>query len=139
LHIVGRDRFSDRQIVWLARCFTIAIVALTYTLAMIAIDANVFDLAVWCFSGFAALTPLVFAALYWKRTTKAGAYCSVLATVVAWFLFFRASGYGGEYTVWGGVMPAAICFAVAAVTIIVVSLATRPPSEATLVKFFGSK
>jgi len=136
LHVAGKDRFNDRQIVWMARCFTIGIVTLTYILAMIAIDANVFDLAVWCFTGFASLTPVVIAALYWKGATKVGAYASILATIVTWFYFFQASGFGGEYTVWGGVMPVAICFTAGAVAMVVVSLVTPRPSAETIEKFF---
>jgi SSS family solute:Na+ symporter len=136
LHLAGKERYSDRQIVWLARSFTIGIVVLTYILAMLAIDANVFDLAVWCFTGFAALTPLVIAALYWRAATKAGAFASVIATIATWFYFFRASGYGGEYTVAGGVMPVAICFAAGAVAMVLVSLVTPPPSRQTIDKFF---
>nr|NIP84494.1 sodium:solute symporter family protein [Planctomycetales bacterium] len=86
LHRAGRDRYSDRQVVWMARGFTVAVVTLTYLLAMLAINANVFDLAVWCFTGFAALTPLVFAALYWKRATRAGAFASLAAVVVSWLI-----------------------------------------------------
>lgn len=134
LHIAGRDRFNDRQIVWLARVFTIGIVVLTYGLAMKAIDKNVFDLAIWCFTGFGSLTPIVIAALYWKRATKAGAYASVIATMGTWFYFFSASGYGGEYVLAGGVMPAAVCFAAGAMAMIFVSLITRPPT--TVKKFF---
>ena len=67
LHKAGKDKYSDKQIVKIARLFIVAIVALTYALAMALKDANVFDLAVWCFSGFGALFPVVFAALYWKR------------------------------------------------------------------------
>ena len=97
---------------------------------------NVFDLAVWCFSGFAALTPLVLAALYWRRATKAGAYASVIATTGTWLVFFTMSGFGGEFTVLGGVMPAAICWLAGAVAMVVVSLATKPPAEETVAKFF---
>ncbi|MEE2707322.1 MAG: sodium:solute symporter family protein [Planctomycetota bacterium] len=136
LHIAGEDKYSDRQIVWMARLFTIGIVVLTYVLAMLAMSANVFDLAVWCFTGFAALTPVVIAALYWRRATKAGAYASIIATMATWFYFFQASGYGGEYTVAGGVMPVAICFAAGAVAMIAVSLLTPPPSRETIDKFF---
>ncbi len=138
LHLAGEDRYSDRQVVWLARLFTIGIVTLTYLLALLAMDANVFDLAVWCFTGFASLTPLVIAALYWRGATKAGAFTSVIATIVTWFLFFRASGYGGEYTLAGGVMPVAICFATGAGTMVLVSLATPRPSPQTIAKFFPS-
>ena len=41
-----------------------------------------FTLGVWCFSGFASLFPLVFAAIYWRRVTKAGAIASVVVTAV---------------------------------------------------------
>jgi SSS family solute:Na+ symporter len=66
LHTVGRQRFSNKQVIWIARSFVIVIVAITYVLALVAMarGANVFDLAVWCFSGFSALFPLVFAAVY---------------------------------------------------------------------------
>ena len=135
LHLAGRDRFSDRQVIWIARGFVIIIVALTYLLSLTS-PQNVFDLAIWCFSGFGALFPVVFCAIFWKRTTKAGAYASITAAAVVWVWFFRASGYGGEYVVWGSVMPAALCFAASAVAIVVVSLLTPPPSKDTIDKFF---
>jgi SSS family solute:Na+ symporter len=137
LHAVGRDRFSDRQTIWIARSFVIVIVSLTYVLALVAMArrANVFDLAVWCFSGFSALFPLVLAAIYWKRATKAGAYASVLAAVAVWLYYFLQSG-GREYTLPGGVMPVTVALAASAAAMIVVSLLTSPPSEATLRKFF---
>ncbi len=138
LHRSEKGRFTDAQIVRMARGFIVAIVVLTYILAMIA-DAykmNVFDLAVWCFSGFGSLFPLVFCSLYWRRTSKEGAFASVISAMTVWFIFFAVSGFGGEYTVWGGVMPAALCFAASLTAIVVVSLATPPPSDATLDKFF---
>ena len=135
----GKKEYSEKSIIFMTRTFIVAIVAVTYTLAMILINKNVFDLAVWCFTGFAALTPVVIAALYWKRATKTGAYASVLAVLVLWFYFFAQAGFGGEYLVptpFGGIMPVAICFAVGAVVMIVVSLFTKPPSEETIRKFF---
>lgn len=137
LHNAKKD-YSDKQILLMARGFVVGIVVVTYILGMILINQNVFDLAVWCFSGFAALTPLVIAALYWKRATKEGAFASVIVTILVWFYFFQASGYGGEYTVMGGVMPAAICWVAGALTMVIVSLATKPPSEETIEKFFPS-
>lgn len=138
LHRAGKDRFSERQVILMARSFIVAIVIITYILAMwaSAAGANVFDLAVWCFSGFSALFPLIFASLYWKRTTRAGAYASILAAMGVWFYYFRQSGFGGEYTVMNGVMPVALAFGASAAALVLVSLVTRPPSEATLAKFF---
>jgi len=103
---------------------------------MLAKDANVFDLAIWCFSGFSALFPLVFAALYWKRATKQGAVASILAAALTWFYYFHLSGYGGEYLVGPGVVPAAICFLASSVAMVLVSLLTEPPPSETLAKFF---
>ena len=136
IHRAGAEKYSDKQIIFIARCFIVAIVALTYGLAMLAKNANVFDLAIWCFSGFSALFPVIFAALYWKRTTKQGAIASIIAALVTWLYYFHESGYGGEYMVGPGIVPAAICFGASAAVLVVVSLFTEPPSKETLDKFF---
>ena len=98
---------------------------------------GVFKLGVWCFSGFASLFPVLFAAIYWRRTTKAGAYASILAAAGTWFWLFRDAGYGtsGEHTYWG-LTPATLIFTAATTALLLVSLVTRPPSTATVAKFF---
>ena len=144
LHNKPKDRFTDKQIVLIARGFVVAIVLLTYTLSLVLKDVqNVFDLAVWSFSGFAALTSLVFTALYWKGATKAGAYACIIAVAASWFYFFAKAGWGGEYTVFSsehrsddGIMPVAICFVLGLVAMVVVSLFTKKPSDETIEKFF---
>ncbi len=134
----GKKTYTDRQILLMARGFIVAIVVLTYVLAMLAAaaGANVFDLAVWSFSGFSALFPVVFASLYWKRTTATGAIASIFAAMAVWLWLFRASGWGGEYLVGPGIMPAALAFGAGAATLVLVSLVTPPPSEKTIAKFF---
>ena len=139
IHRAGENKYSDKQIIFIARCFIVVIVAVTYILAMLAKNANVFDLAIWCFSGFSALFPVIFAALYWKRTTKQGAIASIIAALLTWLYYFHESGYGGEYMVGPGIVPAAICFGASAVVLIAVSLITKPPSKETLDKFFPKK
>ncbi len=136
VHRAGENTYSDGQKLKIARFFIVGIVGITYLLAMAVKNANVFDLAIWCFSGFAALFPLVFCALYWKRTTKAGAYVSIVAALLSWIYFFHQSGYGGEYFVGPGIVPAAICFVISGVSLIVVSLFTSPPPQATIDRFF---
>jgi SSS family solute:Na+ symporter len=144
LHNQPKERFTDKQIVLIARSFVVAIVLLTYILSLVLKDVqNVFDLAVWSFSGFAALTSLVFTALYWKGATKAGAYACITVVAVSWLYFFAKSGWGGEYTVFSsehrtddGIMPVAICFVLGLVSMIVVSLFTKKPSDETIKKFF---
>ena len=139
LHYAGRERFSDRQTVWLARLFVILIVAVTYILSLFA-KQGVFWLGIWCFTGFSSLFPLVIAALYWKRLTKPGAYASVITMVVLWIYFFTQSEFGENrnYTV-AGMMPVAVIMAGAAVALVLVSLMTRPPSATTLAKFFPNQ
>ena len=132
----GENKLSDSQKLRIARLFIVIIVALTYLLAMALKNANVFDLAIWCFSGFAALFPLVFAALYWKRATKAGAIACVLSALFSWLYFFHKSGYGGEYFIGPGIVPAAVCFLVSSIAMVGVSLLTRPPSSSTVDRFF---
>lgn len=141
----GKDKFTDKQIVKIARLFVIAIVALTYILSIVLYKKSVFDLAVWSFSGFASLTPLVFAALYWKRCSKLGAISSIIAAISVWFYYFKKSGYGGEYTIkaqWivdifgEGIMPVALSFGAGALAMIVISMVTPKPSQETIDKFF---
>jgi SSS family solute:Na+ symporter len=141
----GRDRFTDRQQIWIARGFIVAIVAVTYCFSLFE-PPSVFVLGVWCFTGFASLFPLVFAAIYWRRLTAAGAAASVLAAAAAWlYLFWQADfGQNGSYAVTIPIgenqydtMPVLWTFLAAVISLIVVSLATRPPSEKTLSRFFN--
>ena len=132
----GENKLSDSQKLRIARLFIVIIVALTYLLAMALKNANVFDLAIWCFSGFSALFPLVFSALYWKRATKAGAIACVVSALLSWFYFFHKSGYGGEYFIGPGIVPVAVCFLVSSIAMIGGSLLTRPPSSSTVDRFF---
>ena len=133
----GKERFSDRRILITARLFIIAIVAVTYGFSLME-PRRVFTLGVWCFSGFSSLFPLVFAALYWKRLTKVGAYASVLAAIGSWAALFYASEFAlnPKFT-FLGMMPVATMIACSTAALVVFSLITKPPSEATLSKFFG--
>jgi SSS family solute:Na+ symporter len=136
VHYLGKDRFDDQRRILIARAFVVGIVAVTYLLSL-AEPRQVFPLGVWCFSGFSGLFPLVFAAIYWRRTTKTGAFVCVLATTAVWTWLFRESGYGADsaYT-FLGMMPVATVCLCSVVTLVAVSLLTPAPSEKTLRKFF---
>lgn len=141
VHYGGKDRFTDKQVVFMARSFIIAIVALTYVISL-ADPPGVFDLGIWCFSGFASLFPLAFAAVYWRGLTKFGAYASILAAFGTWLWLFMQSNFGkdeeflltlpGDYEV----MPVTGMIAASTLTMIVVSLVTPKPPKETLDKFF---
>lgn len=137
-HYFGKERFTEKQKILLARGFIVAIVFVTY-LFTLGNPVGVFNLGVWCFTGFASLFPLVFAAVYWKRATKAGAYATILVTALTWFLFFRASEYGlNEDFLVFGMQPVAIIFTCSALTMYLTSLFTQPPSEETIKRYFTS-
>lgn len=136
VHHFGRSRFSDTALVWLARGFIVAIVVITFLLTLLE-PRQIFALGTWCFSGYAALSPLVFAAIYWKRVTRIGALSAVVVTAIVWFGLFAASDYGADRKfLVGGMLPVGVMIAACATTLVVVSLLTRPPGDETLAKFF---
>ncbi|QEF96431.1 Sodium/proline symporter [Stieleria maiorica] len=144
-HYKGKDNVSDAQQVLYTRLFIIGIVAITYLLSLGNVK-SVFAMGVWCFSGFSALFPIVFAALYWRGLTAAGAISGILAAIVSWsILFYKALEQdalrtfvlklplgGEEYEI----MPVVVMLTSSLVTMVVVSLVTPKPSEETLARFF---
>ncbi len=147
VHYGGKDRFSDRQVMWIARGFIVAIVAITYFFSLYN-PPGVFTLGVWCFSGFSSLFPLALAALYWRGLTKYGAYASVLTAIGMWFYLFHQSGYAADenygipVAIFGTVyevMPVLPMILASSLALVVVSLVTPKPSPATLAKFFPAK
>ncbi len=136
LHYGFHDRMSDRRQVLVGRLFVVGVLAVTYLLSLV-VNTSIFALAVWSFTGFAALFPLVLAALFWKRSTAAGAIAAVLTVVALWLYFFLDGWQVPGYTVAGsGVMPVAVIFTAAAVVLVAVSLVTRPPEREVLERFF---
>jgi hypothetical protein len=72
--------------------------------------------------------------------TSAAAFVSVLLTSVVWWVLFVSSNYGADRKfLVGGMLPVVTIFATCAVSVVVVSLLTRPPSAGTLAKFFPQK
>lgn len=137
-HYGFHDRMSEQAQVRAGRLFVVGLVAVIYLLSLVT-DRSIFKLAVWSFTGFASLFPVVAAALFWKRSTKYGAYASILSVVVLWIYFFRLGWESPGYTLGGtGVMPVAFILGVSALSMIVVSLLTQPPRESVLRKFFPS-
>jgi len=139
LHYFGKDRFDDRRQILLGRAFVIVIALVAYGLTLLA-PRSVFTLAVWCFSGFSGLFPLVFASLYWKRTTKAGAFASVLVGVAVWTYLFWQSGWGSnrDYRFYE-LMPVVPTVLATASALVLVSLLTRPPSAHVVARFFPER
>ena len=137
-------KYNDKQQLWIARAFIIGIVALTYCLSLLSIS-SVFALGVWCFSGFSALFPLVFASVYWKRLTTAGGYACVIVAAASWITFFYLAIQSGNirtYTVDFGeyqTMPVVWMIMASTISMIVVSLITPAMDEEHLERFFPTK
>ena len=137
-----KEKLSDRSEIWLARGFIIAIVAVTYGLCFATgFGASVFAMAIWCFSGFAGMFPIVVAALYWKRLTAAGVVSGLLTTIGSWLYFFHQADWGANdkfsIPVAGmPVMPVVVIFVCTTLAMTVTTLVTCPPSKRTLDKFF---
>jgi SSS family solute:Na+ symporter len=71
-------QIDERWSVILARLFILVVTIVAYFIALNT-PSNIFDLAVrFAFSGFAAMAPIMIAALFWKRSTKWGALAATL-------------------------------------------------------------
>jgi SSS family solute:Na+ symporter len=70
-------RFGEKTTVMMGRTFIIVLNGLAYCIALS--KPPIFDLAVtYAFAGFAAMSPVMIAALFWRRSTKYGALASTL-------------------------------------------------------------
>ena len=126
--------------------------------------AGIFELAIrFAFSGFAALAPIMLAALFWKRSTKWGALAATLWVLAAmlgtWYLHETSANLApkmgqplvpifpelgnlllrspGNVLMYGFLPVLPMCLG-SALLMVLGSLLTRPPSAATLEKFFPS-
>lgn len=135
-HYGFENRMSERQQITVGRLFTVGILVVTFLLSLV-MDRSLFKLGVWCFTGFAALLPVVVAAIFWRRSTKWGAFASTISVIVLWIFFVIRGWESPNYTIADtGIMPVGVIFLVSAAAMIVGSLLTRPPGRATLDKFF---
>lgn len=155
----GKRRFGEAVQVQTGRIFIVIITLFAYAIALRAPE-TIFELAIqYAFSGFAALSPLLVAALFWKGSTKWGAlavtFWTALAVIaVAVFqhtvpapapgpptIFWSLGGTevvsrtpGGTAVL--GFMPVVPMVIVSSLLMIVVSKLTRKPKDTTLAKYF---
>ncbi len=131
-----KTEMSEKGQVLVGRLFVFGILCLTYLLSLV-LNRSIFKLAVWSFTGFASLFPIVLAALFWKRSTKYGAFASVISVVMLWIYFFIQGWQAPGYTVGGtGIMPVAVILGVSVVVMITGSLISKPPDPTVIQKFF---
>ncbi|MDT7604268.1 MAG: solute:Na+ symporter, family [Acidobacteriota bacterium] len=156
----GKRRFGERVQVLTGRVFIVIITIFAYVVALRA-PANIFELAIqYAFSGYAALAPLLVAALFWRGSTKWGALAATLwtafaviavavfqhnvpapapggnivcATLGGWEALTRTPGGTAVF----GFMPVVPMVVVSALLMVVVSLATPKPRRETLARYFA--
>jgi len=162
----GKERFGEKAQVWTGRAFVVGVTLAAYLIALELKDkAGIFELAVrFAFTGFAALAPVMVAALFWKRSNKWGALAAALwvaATMIGtWYLhnvtaaiapkpgqppvqifptfgdlFLRTTGSVTMY----GYLPVVFMCVGSALLIWAVSLLTPTPSKTTIEKYFPTK
>jgi solute:Na+ symporter, SSS family len=130
----GAARFGDAVQVQTGRAFVVVVTIVGYAVALRA-PQGIFDLAVqYAFSGYAALSPLLVAALFWKRSTKWGALAVALWTAGA---VIRTATVPGALA-WFGLMPVVPMTLISCGLMIVVSLVTPAPSPGTIRRYFFS-
>jgi solute:Na+ symporter, SSS family len=161
-HYGGRRRFGEGLQVGTARAFVVILTVLAYLIALRAPE-SIFSLAIqYAFSGFAALSPLLVAALFWRGSTKWGALASTLwvaASVIGVAMFqaaVPAPAPGPPVVVWKalgmdalartaggttifGFLPVVPMVLISALLMVVVSLLTPKPSAATVARYFPPK
>jgi Na+/proline symporter len=148
----GRQ-MSERTVVHFGRAFIVIANGIAYIIALF--RPPIFELAVtYAFSGFAALAPMMIAALFWRRSTKWAVLANTL-WVMAWegYMIFAEQHYHAGQHIWHNilfmsptgklsfmnftpVMPMTIG---AAILVVVVSLITRPPSRETIARYFSTR
>lgn len=156
----GKERFGETVQVQTGRMFVVILTLLAYAVALRAPE-TIFELAIqYAFSGFASLSPLLVAALFWRGSTKWGALATTVwtaAAVVAVAVFQEmvpapAPGPPTVITSWAGYevlsrtpggtavfgfMPVVPMVLVSALLMFVVSLITRKPKAETIAKYFS--
>lgn len=155
----GKARFGEAAQVHTGRIFIVIITVIAYAVALRAPE-TIFELAIqYAFSGFAALSPLLIAALFWRGSTKWGALAVTVwvAIAVVAVAAFQASvpapAPGPATVVWSlggtevlsrtpggtavfGFMPVVPMVLISALLMIVVSLVTAKPKQSTLARYF---
>ena len=126
---VFKMKLNEKQSMLAARAVLFVIAVLGVILAWDP-DSSVFRVVSFAWAGFGAtFGPVMLTALFWKRSTKAGAAAGLIVGGVMIFVWkFLIRPLGGAWNIYE-LLPAFIC---ALVAIVVVSLFTAEPEKAVL-------
>lgn len=129
-------KVSEKTAMLIARITVIVIAIIGIVIAWDP-NSSVFQIVSFAWAGFgAAFGPVVLTALFWKRTTKWGAFAGILAGGVMVFVWkFIVRPLGGALNIYE-LLPA---FIVALAAIIIVSLIDKKPSQEIIDEFESVK
>lgn len=156
----GKERFGEAVQVHTGRLFVVLVTLAAYVAALQA-PSTIFELAVqYGFSGYAALSPLLVAALFWRGSTRWGAlavtlWAAAAMVAIAIFQSIVPAPAGPPLLVWSvgglevlsrtpggtavfGLLPVVPMTIVSALLMWAVSAITRKPDAATLARYFDS-
>jgi solute:Na+ symporter, SSS family len=161
-HYGGKAQFGEHVQVLTGRVFVVILTLLAYIVALRAPE-TIFELAIqYAFSGFAALSPLLVAALFWRGSTKWGAlavtvWVALAVIAVAVFQAVVPAPAPGPatvvYSIGGaevlsrtpggtavfGFMPVVPMVIISSLLMLVVSLLTPKPQPSTVAKYIPPK
>ena len=121
---------------------TVAVIAVLAVVFAWNPDSSVFKIVSFAWAGFgAAFAPLVLFALFWKRTTKWGAFAGIVSggvSVIVWEYVITPIGvkYGIDALTIYELLPA---FIISCVAIVVVSLLGKAPEQEIIDEFESVK
>lgn len=121
---------TDRQVVLYTRLIVVAVGVLGYVAGNF--FPTILAMALWAYTMYGAgITPALLGALLWKRATRAGGVASILAgmlTTLVWEIVALARAVDGVPAYPFGWQTAYPALALSIATLVVVSLATPPPT-----------
>ncbi|MGP8200278.1 MAG: sodium:solute symporter family protein [Limisphaerales bacterium] len=79
-HYGGHEKFGESRSVHFARGFIVVVTVIAWLVALALKEKQgIFEIAIrYAFSGFAAMAPVMVAALFWRRSTKWGALAATI-------------------------------------------------------------
>nr|WP_174505352.1 sodium/proline symporter PutP [Acinetobacter sp. Marseille-Q1620] len=123
-----RKNASQLELVWIGRLMVLMVSVLAIFLASNP-DSKVLGLVAYAWAGFgAAFGPLIILSLFWKRMTLSGAIAGMIIGAVVVILWKNVFAATGVYEI----IPGFVC---SFITIIIVSLITKAPSQDVLDRF----
>ena len=158
----GTQRFGEKVQVQTGRIFVIVLTVLAYAIALRAPE-TIFNVAIqYAFTGYASLSPLLIAALFWRGSTKWGALASTVwtATAVVSVALFQytvpAPAPGPSTIIWSpggievlsrtpggtavlGFMPVVPMVIISALLMILFSKLTAKPQPTTIERYLPAK